>query len=149
MQHIGETRVGCSNGMQHIGETGAGCSNWLFTCMGDQSYQRAKIPVYDGKEDWTVWINRFEAAAGLRCWDENRKLDSLLPKLQGKVGEYAFAVLPRQILNNYKELVTELHSMFGKIEIPSVFAARFHNRVQGEDESIEDYAADLRILYYK
>ena len=149
MQYVGETWVGCPTRMQHVGETGAGCPNGFLHVGKTGATSEPKIPGYDGKEDWTVWINRFEAIAGLRRWDEDRKLDCLLPKLQGKVGEYAFAVLPKQILGNYKELIGELNSVFRKVEIPSAFAAKFHNRMQGEDESIEDYAADLRILYYK
>ena len=81
MQHIGETRVGCSDGMQHIGETGAGCSNGFLHGGETGATSEPKIPVYDGKEDWTVWSNRFEAIAGLRRWDEDRKQDCLLPKV--------------------------------------------------------------------
>ena len=112
-------------------------------------YKRPKIPVFDGTETWPVWINRFEAIAELRCWDEDSKLDFLLPNLQGKVGEYAFGVLPRRILNSYTELVDEISSVFTKVEIPRTYAAKFHKRVHREDESIEEYAEALRCLYFK
>ena len=131
MQYVGETWVGCPSRMQHVEETGAGCPNGVLHVGETGATSEPKIPVYDGKEDWTVWINRSEAIAGLRRWDEDRKLDCLLPKLHGKVGEYAFAVLPKQILRCYEELVGELNSMFRKVEIPSAFAAKFHNRKQG------------------
>ena len=108
-----------------------------------------RIPACDGEEDWSVWINRFEAIADLRRWDVNRRLDAILPNLQGKVGEYAFTVLPRAILKSYRKLVAELNSVFGKVEIPRAFAAKFHKRVQGEEESIEEYAIALRCLYFK
>ena len=107
------------------------------------------IPNCDGKEDWAVWINRFEVIAEIRRWDENRKLDYLLPRLLGKVGEYAFTVLPKQVLDSYTDLVNELNSVFRKVEIPRTFAKQFHSRVQGEDESVQEYAIDLRYLYYK
>ena len=149
MQSVGETGIGCPTRMQHIGETGTGCPNGFLHVGETEATHEPKIPIYDGKEDWTVWINRFEAIAGLRRWDEDRKLDCLLPKLHGKVGEYAFAVLPKQILGFYEELVGELNSMFRKVEIPSAIAAEFHNRIQGEDESVEEYAAELRCLYFK
>ena len=47
-----------------------------------------KLPPFNGKEDWKVWINRFEAIAERRNWSEETKLDSLLPKLQGRAGDF-------------------------------------------------------------
>ena len=107
------------------------------------------IPSFDGTEEWAIWITRLEAIAELRRWDKDRKLDFLLPRLQGKVGVYAFTVLPRQVLNSYDELVRELNSAFKKIEIPRAYATRFHSRLQGENESVENYATELKCLYYK
>ena len=149
IQSVGETGIGCPTRMQHVGETGTGCPNGFLHVGKTEATHEPKIHIYDGKEDWTVWINRFEAIAGLRRWDEDRKLDCLLPKLHGKVGEYAFAALPKQILGCYEELVGELNSMFRKVEITSAIAAKFHNRIQGEDESVEEYAAELRCLSFK
>ena len=108
-----------------------------------------KIASFDGTEEWAIWITRFEAIAELRRWEEDMKLDFLLPRLQGKVGEYAFTVLPRQVLNSYNELVRELNSAFKKIEIPRAYAKKFHSRLQGENESVENYATELKCLYYK
>lgn len=45
-----------------------------------------KIPPFNDKEDWKVWINHFKAIADRRGWSEEVKLDNLLPKLQGKAG---------------------------------------------------------------
>ena len=129
--------AGQCNKLQPLRETGA-----------DRNGE-AEIPAFDGKESWSIWINRFEAIADLRGWNEEKRLDMLLPKLQSQVGEYAFGVLPRRFLNSYKELVGELNSIFGTVEIPRVYASKFHNRVQGEDESIEEYAVALRCLYFK
>ena len=50
-----------------------------------------KIPPFNGEEDWNTWINRFEAIADRRCWDEERRLDNILPKLQGKAGDFVFS----------------------------------------------------------
>ena len=53
-------------------------------------YYGLKIPPFNGKEDWRVWINRFEATAERRKWSEEVKLDNLLPKLQSKAGDFVF-----------------------------------------------------------
>ena len=50
----------------------------------------AKLPPFNGKEDWKVWINRFEAVAERRRWNKEAKLDNLLPRLQGKAGDFVF-----------------------------------------------------------
>ena len=76
----------------------------------------AKIPPFNSKEDWKVWVNRFEAVAERRQWDEETKLDHLLPKLQGKAGDFVYTQLPRRTLTSYNELIKELNSRFRVVE---------------------------------
>ena len=71
-----------------------------------------KIPPFNGKEDWKTWINRFEAIAERRNWSEESKLDNILPKLQGKAGDFVFSQLSKDTLSCYQELVKELNSRF-------------------------------------
>ena len=129
----------------------------------NQSYQRPyrnkrrpspeyfglKLAPFNGKEDWRVWISRFEAITERRGWSEETKLDNLLPKLQGKAGNFVFTQLPRGILACCKELVKELNSRFRVVETQKTFAAKFSQRVQRVDETAEEYAADLKQLYAK
>ena len=104
----------------------------------------AKLPPFSGKEEWKVWVSRFEAVAERRKWDEDAKLDNLLPRLQGKAGEFVFSQLPPRTLSNYEELVRELNSRFRVVETQKTFAAKFSQRSQRNDETVEEYAADLR-----
>ena len=106
-----------------------------------------KIPPFNGKEDWKVWINRFEAIAERRHWNEETKLDNLLPQLQGKAGDFVFTQVTKQTLSNYNELVKELNSRFRVVETEKTFAAKFSQRRQRADEKVEEYAADLKRLY--
>ena len=109
----------------------------------------AKLPPFSGKEEWKIWVSRFEAVAKRRSWDENEKLDNLLPRLQGKAGEFVFSQLPPRTLSNYEELVQELNSRFRVVETQRTFAAKFSQRCQRNDETVEEYAADLKRLYAK
>ena len=84
-----------------------------------------KLPSFDGKEDWKVWVSRFEAIAERRQWDDDTKLDNLLPKLQGRAGDFVFIQLPKQTLECYSELVKELNSRFRVVETKRTFAAKF------------------------
>ena len=108
-----------------------------------------KLPSFDGKEDWKVWVSRFEAIAERRQWDDDTKLDNLLPKLQGRAGDFVFTQLPKQTLECYSELVKELNSRFRVVETKRTFAAKFSQRVQRPNETVEEYAADLKRLYSK
>lgn len=113
------------------------------------AFPEAKLPPFNGKEDWKVWINRFEAVAERRCWDEGAKLDNLLPRLQGRAGDFVFNQLPHETLSSYPELVKELNSRFRVVETQKTFAAKFSQRTQKHDETVEEYAADLKRLYFK
>ena len=116
------------------------------------SYTRSygiKLPSFDGKEDWRVWISRFEEIAERRNWDNDMKLDNLLPKLQGRAGDFVFTQLPKYTLRCYSDLVKELNSRFRVVETKRTFASKFSQRVQKENETVEEYAADLKRLYSK
>ena len=108
-----------------------------------------KLPSFDGKEDWRVWISRFEEIAERRNWDNHMKLDNLLPKLQGRAGDFVFTQLPKYTLRCYSQLVKELNSRFRVVETKRKFASKFSQRVQKENETVEEYAADLKRLYSK
>ena len=108
-----------------------------------------KLPSFDGKEDWKVWISRFEKIAERKNWDDDMKLDNLLPKLQGRAGDFVFTQLPKYTLKCYSELVKELNSRFRVVETKRTFASKFSQRVQKQNETVEEYAADLKRLYSK
>ena len=96
-----------------------------------------------------MWFNRFEAVARRRNWCEEARLDNLLPRLQGKAGDFVFSQLAQPILSNYNELVKELNSRFRVIETERTYAARFSQRSQRQDETAEEFAADVKRLYAK
>ena len=111
--------------------------------------QNVKIPPYTGDDDWKVWINRFEIIADRCDWDNEERLDNLIPRLQGRAGEFAFTQVRKDLLHSYKHLVKEISNRFRVIETPKAFAAKFSKRVQRHNESAEEYAAELKRLYDK
>ena len=108
-----------------------------------------KIPAFTGKDDWKVWINRFEAIAERRDWTDEEKLDELLPRIQGEAGEFVFTQLPKDALRDYTELVRELGYRYRVIENQKSFIATFSSRNKKPGERIEAYAAELKRLHYK
>ena len=49
----------------------------------------------------------------------------------------------------YRELIQELNSRFRVVETEKSFAAKFNQRAQRTDETVEEFAADLKRLYAK
>ena len=109
----------------------------------------AKLPPFTGKDSWDVWINRFHDIADRQGWNDDAKLDEILPNLQGTAGEFVFGQLPRKIRSNFKDMVKELGNRFWRVETAKAFISMFSNRQQKPSESVEDFAADLKCLYDK
>ena len=106
-----------------------------------------KIRAFTGKEDWEMWIARFEAIANRCRWSEDDKLLHLLPRLEGEAADFAFVQLPSSVVDEYDILIPEMDHRFRSIETARSRAAKFNRRRQKPDERIEDYAADLKNLY--
>ena len=109
----------------------------------------AKLPAFTGKEKWEVWINRFEAVSHLQQWNENRKLQELLPRLQGAAGDFTFDQLQGRTLLSYTRLVKELGNRFGVYESRKNYKVLFNRRNQRAGETPEMYAAELKHIYDK
>ena len=109
-----------------------------------------KLPAFTGKESWEVWSNRFQDIADRRKWTDERRLSYIiLPMLQGPAGEFVYGQLSKKIRGNYKLLIQELTNRFRKIETKKTFGPKFSHREQKPDETIEEFAADLKRLYDK
>lgn len=108
-----------------------------------------RLPSFTGQEDWKVYHNRFEAVAAQQNWSESRKLTELLPRLQGKAGDFVFGQLGPSVHNNYRLLCKELKNRFRVVETARTFSAKFSSRDQIAGESVQDYAAELKRLYDK
>ena len=95
----------------------------------------AKLPAFTGKEEWEVWINIFEAVSHLQQWNENRKLQELLPRLQGAAGDFTFDQLQGRTLLSYMKLVKELGNRFGVYESRKNYKVLFNRRNQRAGET--------------
>ncbi|KAH3777821.1 hypothetical protein DPMN_179269 [Dreissena polymorpha] len=84
-----------------------------------------KVPAFDGKKEWRVWVTRFETIADRLQLDEDQRLDHLLQRLEGQAATVAFTLLPPAVLHNYIDLKAELSSRFQLVETTKIFEARF------------------------
>lgn len=113
------------------------------------SNRHVRLPPFTGQEPWTVYYNRFKDVAELEGWTEAEMLRELLPRLQGKAGEFVYGQLTRDARSSFKSLARELKNRFRKVETSRTFGAKFSNRNQQVNESVEEYAAELKRLYDK
>lgn len=113
------------------------------------SKRDGKVPPFTGKEKWAVWFTRFETIAKRKGWSKSKRLDMMLPKLQGQAGEFVYDQLSSKVRDSYKLLVRELQNRFRKIENPKTYSVVFSNRNQKATEEVEDFAAELKRLYDK
>ena len=96
-----------------------------------------------------MWHARFTTTADLNQWDETTRLTELMQRLQGIAAEFVFDEIPQEMLTNYVSLVSELDSRFKSVEANRTFKVQFSKRLQKYDETVEDYAAELKRLYDK
>ena len=115
----------------------------------EQTPTGVKLPAFSGKESWKVWFTRFETLANRNKWSKTRRLNELLPRLQGTAGEFVFSQLPSKVINHYDALVKEVNSRFSVIETSKTYALSFSRRNQNPSETFEEYAAELKRLYDK
>ena len=108
-----------------------------------------KLAAFTGEESWEVYFNRFEDVAVLDDWTDKEKLRELLPKLQGKAGDFVFSQLSSTTRRNFPALINEIKHRFRKVELTRRYGSQFSNRNQNPGEPVEDFAAELKRLYHK
>ena len=108
-----------------------------------------RIPAFDGKSDWKIWLNRFVAITQWRRWSAAQKLDELLSRLQGTARDFVFAQLLTDCLSQYDIVISEITNRFIVIDTPEVHVAWFNSRDQKANEKIEDYVAELKRMFGK
>ena len=99
-----------------------------------------------GSETFQEWREQFEMVAGLGGWDHQAKLVNLTTRLRGQAYSF-YRSCSLQQRASYDLLVEELK--FTPVQIQAVQSSLFHERRQKPRESVDDYAQDLRRLFYK
>ena len=110
-------------------------------------HKSLKSNPFDGSEKWKVWYERFKV--GTKQWKTDEKLDAMLQLMKGKAADFVFDQLPKETLRNYQALKAELKNRYRKVENPETYAVMFANRSQHATETVQDFAAELTMLYDK
>ena len=87
--------------------------------------------------------------ADLYDWSGKERLSELLPRLQDAAGDFVYDQLSSTIAKSYRKLTRELGNKFGEVDTTRIYISKFNNRRQMFNESIQEFAADLKMLYDK
>ena len=99
-------------------------------------------------ETFEDWLEHLESVGTLAGWNDHYKLVHLTSALRGTAKSFYRSCAPVQ-RSNYQELVTALKKRFKPVVLTAVQSQLFHSRRQGQKESVDDFAQDLRKLHAK
>ena len=111
--------------------------------------KHVKITAFTGEESWNIWYTRFKDIATRQHWSIDDKLDVLLLKVHGLAADFVFDQLSSEIRQDYRALTTALKNRFRKIANPKLYSMKFDGCNQRRNQTAEDYAAELKMLYDK
>ena len=110
------------------------------------------IPNFTGtdgeKTDFQDWWEQFELAADACQWSEVTKLVQLTMHLRGSAYSF-YHSCPSDKKSNYSKLAEELKRRFTPVRIPAAQTNVFHERKQGQKESVDKYPQDLWQLFFR
>ena len=105
---------------------------------------RAKMPTFEGKDEWDSFIRPFERLAHRSHWTYAQRLDRLHESLRGAAASFTY-VQPLPVQEDYDLLCEQLQLRFGRKDPPSTARRKLSERRQGK-ESTEEFAEEIRRL---
>ena len=91
-------------------------------------------------------MEHFEAVGTLAGWNDHFKLVHLTSALKGTAKSFFRSCPPTQ-RSNYQEMVAALRKRFIPVQLTAVQTQLFHSHRQGQKESVDDFAQELRKLH--
>ena len=99
-------------------------------------------------ETFQDWIEQFEMIAQMCGWDNQAQLVNLTTRLRGQAYSFYRTCSPHQ-RSDYSLLKSQLKERFTPVRIQAVHSSLFHQRKQGTKETVDQYAQELRKLFYQ
>ena len=102
----------------------------------------------DESEGFEEWIEQFELVAEVCKWDARARLVNLTTRLRGPAYSF-YRTCPPDQRGSYEALKAQLLTRFTPVRIQAVHSNLFHQRKQSDKETVDQYAQELRKLFYK
>ena len=114
-----------------------------------QSRRQKEPKPFDGnKVQWSDYLKQFEIIANYNRWDSRMKAQNLVMNLEGSALRMISELSP-ETLENFEELVFEMNRRYDPSERIGVWKIEFRNRVKQANESLMQYAQELKLLAIK
>ena len=144
-----------TNGPQSRGQGGTGRRgddsrtwesgmSWRSSMIDSQGVPRAKLPTYDGKEEFDVFIVPFERMARRYNWSEQETIDRIYECLKGRA-MWFLCSLPRDMLRTFAAIREALTKRFGRKDPPAT-VRRMLSEIRQKQESNEEFGEEIRRL---
>ena len=123
------------------------------TSGNGQSSTSSVIPAWtastNGEGDtFLELVEQFELIAEMCGWNDRAKLVNLNTRLCGQAYSFYRTCTPKE-RSEYSKLKAKLVARFMPVRIQAVHSNLFHQRKQETGETVDQYAQDLRRLFYK
>uniref|UniRef100_A0A6P7FEM3 Uncharacterized protein LOC114329531 isoform X2 n=1 Tax=Diabrotica virgifera virgifera TaxID=50390 RepID=A0A6P7FEM3_DIAVI len=103
---------------------------------------RFKLPPFDGKSSWSIYLRQFEAIATDNHWTEQEKAVSLTAALRGDAADILRSI-PKGQEKCYQTLFTRLEKSYGDAHLQQVYKAQRRSRSQRASENLQELEADV------
>ena len=94
------------------------------------------------------WLEQFEMIVSVCGWSPQDKLLNLVTRLEQQVHSFFHSCTTQQ-KTSYALLVAELHKRFTPFHLQAVQSSLFYDCKQKSGESVDHYAQELHVLFYK
>ena len=113
--------------------------------------QLPQIPKFSGDaqdngETFLDWHEQFDNIAKLVGWDDHWKLVHLTSNLRGTAASF-YRSCGVDVRSQYKCLVEAMKRRFTPVHLTAVQTQLFHARLQGEGETVEQFAQEIQKLF--
>ena len=112
--------------------------------MDSQGVPRAKLPTYDGKDEFDVFIVPFERMARRYNLSEQETIDRIYECLKGRA-MWFLCSLPRDMLRTFAAIREALMKRFGRKDPPAT-VRRMLSEIRQKQESNEEFGEEIRRL---
>jgi hypothetical protein len=104
-----------------------------------------KPDIYDGTEDWNVYLRHFTATAKLGQWSEEEKVLFLTTHIKGAARVFFGSLSPYQA-NSFSTLCQAFERRFGSTKQQTRWRAQLESRHRKTEETIASFGDDIRLI---
>ncbi|KAH3705629.1 hypothetical protein DPMN_080706 [Dreissena polymorpha] len=94
---------------------------------------------YDGSTNWLSFKQKFESYRAVNRWSDSECRDYLNWCLEGKALDYFTIETSMGEWLSYTDIILKKERRFGTKELPELSKVTFHQAIQGQQESLEEW----------